>query len=59
MDGWDFEDVADQRDTLPRLVEAQEKVAALRGLPEPADLPELRGWLAEEGRQAGEKERAP
>src|SRR5262245_8749952 len=40
--GWDFDDLADQRDTLSRLVEAEERVARLRGVPEWGDLPGLR-----------------
>jgi hypothetical protein len=54
--GWDFEDKADQRDTLARLVEAEEEVAALRGVYEWHDLPEPRGRLAEGTRWVAEEE---
>ncbi len=52
MDAWDFDDVAHQRDNLARLVEAEERVAELRGVNEWADLPELRQRLAEVTRRA-------
>ncbi len=54
VDAWDFDDLADQRDTLARLVEAEERVARLRGVPEWADLPELRERLVEVTRWAAE-----
>src|SRR5205807_2256396 len=54
VDGWAFEDLADQRDTLGRLVEAEERVARLRGAPEWGDLAALRAWLADVARRAAE-----
>ena len=55
VDGWAFEEHAEQRDTLARLIEAEERVAELRGVSAWADLPELRAWLAEAGRRAEER----
>jgi hypothetical protein len=57
VDAWAFEDMADQRDTLSRLVEAEETVAELRGVNESADLPELRQRLAEVTRRAEDRGR--
>jgi hypothetical protein len=54
VDGRDFGDLADQRDTLARLVEAEERSARLRGVYEWGDLPELRERLAEVTRRAKE-----
>src|SRR5262245_40469019 len=58
VDGWDFDDMAHQRDTLAWLIEAEERVALLRGVNEWADLPELRERLAEVSRWVEERERA-
>jgi hypothetical protein len=41
VDGWAFEDMADQRDTLARLVEAEERAARPRGCGPWHDLDEL------------------
>ncbi len=49
---WD--DPAQQRDTLARLIEAEERAARLGGVPEWGDLPELRERLAEVTRWAAE-----
>jgi hypothetical protein len=52
VDAWDFDDLAHQRDTLARLVEAEERVAELRGVNEWHYLPELRRSPAEVTRWA-------
>jgi hypothetical protein len=47
VNGWAFEDMADQRDTLARHIEAEERVLWLHGVPEWGDRPEVRERLAE------------
>ena len=54
-DAWGFDDMAHQRDTLAHLIDPEERVAALRGVPEQPGLPEQRERLAEVIRQAAER----
>jgi len=56
LDGWDFDDAAHQRDTPARLVEAEERVAALARLT-PAEAERLHGrrfflWPCQGGKGA-------
>ena len=54
-DAWAWEDRAHQRGVLERLVEAEERVARLRGREPWHDLPGLRARLAEGTRQAADR----
>jgi hypothetical protein len=58
-DGRCRDDMAQQRDTPARLVEAEERVSELRGVPEWGDLPGLRARLAGVGHWAAEGEERP
>ena len=54
LGGRAWEDMADQRDTLARLIEAEERAAERRGVSEWGDLPGLRERLGEVTRWAAE-----